>query len=201
MWKLLAETPERGCSFNAERLSCKLPGFWVEQAKDGVVIVATSGELLDAMLQPGTTYQALGIDPEDAGGGAWVVNGRIAGNNVPALRLLPGSEQLSALERIEARIVLGEPVRLELEGVPRQGASLAELAPKLEAMRPFLQGLLTFGPGQDYAGEKALLARLRFGSRGDRATAEAEWQRNEIEQAARSLAAVLSAWLGAPAAK
>lgn len=194
LFRLLSQTPERGCSLAARRLSCKVPGVVVEQAEDGVLVAASSEQLLGRMLTPGTAYQALGMDPEAAGGGAWVPAESLARS--PLLAAWPGAQSLAAVERIELRLALGDPVRVSLEAVPRAGQSLADLGPKLEAARPFLQTLLAFGPGQDYAGERAVLSRVRFGSRGDRATAEAEWQQSEMDQAARSLGAVLGAWLG-----
>jgi hypothetical protein len=192
--KLSMDAPLRGCTLVAKRLACSAPGVVLEQAEDGALIAATSPRLLDQMLPPGTAYRELGINPEDAAGAAWVVASDVLAD--APLGAWGAAPELAALARIEGRLELGDPVRARFEAVPRAGETVAGLAPKLESLRPILQTLLAFGPGRDFGGERAVLSRLRFGTKGDRATAEAEWQRSEMDQAARSLGAMLGAWLG-----
>jgi hypothetical protein len=197
VFRLLKEAPERACEAKGPRLSCRLPAFAMQQAEDGVVVVASTETLLERMLPQGNAYVGLGIDPNGAANATLVLHDTSWGA-APLLFRGAGAAELGQMERLEARVDLGDPVKLHFEAVPRAGASLAALAPKLESWRPLLQGALAFGPGSDFAGERAVLSRLRFGARGDRATAEAEWQLSEIDQAARSLGAILGAWLGGP---
>jgi hypothetical protein len=184
-----------GCSLRGPRLCCARPTVCVEQATDGAVVGATEPQLLEAMLPSGDAYAALGITPEGPGSfGLRVPELGAAGFGV--LGAAVSSSGLGALERIEGHLVLAEEVRLRFEGVPRPGASLADWPEKLETLRDALAASL-FAPGRDLGGERAVLARLRFGRAGDRVTAEATWQPHEIDQAARSLGAICGAWLGA----
>jgi hypothetical protein len=191
----LGDTSAHGCALRGVRLCCASPRLCVEQATDGALVAATDPSLLDAMLPSGSAHQELGLEPEGPGSfglrvpefdrGAWGLLGRTA-------RL----DGLSDVARVEGRLLLEDPVKLRFEGVPRPGASLAEWPSKLERWRSTLQAVQLFAPGQDLAGERALLGRLVFGSSGDRVTAEASWESQEIEQAARSLGAIVGAWLG-----
>jgi hypothetical protein len=183
------------CTLNGPRLCCAEPQLCVEQASDGAIVAATTEALLDAMLPSSNAYRELGLEAE--GPGSFGL--RVQGLNLGGLGRLPGLAALSDLagvERVEGHLALQDEVEVHLEGVPRPGVSLADWPPKLEQLRAALQALSLFTPGQDFGGERALLGRLQFGSSGDRVTADATWQAREIEQAARSLGAILGAWLG-----
>lgn len=187
---------DRGCTLRGERLCCRAPELCLEQASDGALVIATNAALLEAMLPSSDGYQELGLEPEGPGS----FGGSLADFDLRGVPVLGTSSALAVaanVARVEGKIRLEQEVTLRIEAVPRPGTSLSGLPERLESVRTALTTAALFAPGQDIAGERALLARLRFGTEGARVTAEAEWQRHEIEQAARSLGAVLGAFLGA----
>lgn len=197
--ELLAEEPQHGCALSGARLTCVRPSVMLEQADDGTVIAANSIRLLEAALVRSDGYRRLGIEV-DSPGSFGLVNPASVLTDVPLLSRWSLFSELGGVDHIEGQLRLAEETTIRVIAVPRQGVSLADWPDRLSQFRDLSLAVLRLTPGRDYAGERALLSRLRFGTDGKgSATAEAAWLEAEIDQGAQSLGAVLDFWLSGEA--
>jgi hypothetical protein len=194
---LLADEPLRGCRVDADRLRCAHPEFVATQASDGALIVAATENFLNELLPSSDAYQTLGLLAEGPGSFGLLLSDAFT-SAAPLVRM-PGFRDLDQVARLQGHLVLGEETTLHLEAWPKSGRGLSSWAPRLTQLRDATLLLLRLRPGQDYGGERALLSRLQFEA-GQQGTvrATATWLEAEIDQAAKSAAAGLSAWLQLP---
>jgi hypothetical protein len=172
-------------------------GTTFAQADDGVLLVGSSAAVIGRALRASQGHAALGLDPQGAAAFAvlpsWFET--LGPGHARASRSVPWL-------RSTARLEFGDPLELtvRIEHPPSSDP---------ESMREVLEGWFgertePFVPRADWGGERAVLARAHFVETSDSlTTVSSTWQRSELEQAARSLAAWLeSRWNGhGPAAQ
>lgn len=191
---LLAEEGNTECRLDSAVLSCRSPAIVAQQAADGTVVMATSMAMLQSMLPTGTAYHRLGLEVEGPGSFGLLPDRAMFDQN-SLLARLPVLAELNAVDRIHGAIELDEEVSLTVVLEPTAGADLSAWLPKLEQFRDLSLTMLRFSAGRDYGGERAVLERLRFtANETGSVVASAVWNASEIDQAARSLAALLSGW-------
>ena len=167
--------------FREEGLACALTrddtilvvvgsGIALGQAEDGAVLVAANQERLTQALPSQQTYLALGLGREGAGGFALKRDFDIAGT-----------------------LRLGSPVTLE--AVARFAPGTATRAART-AVEAFLGSLRAAGSVGDPRARRALLDDVTVGpvSAGT-VPITAQWDRDDLDRAAASIAAVVRGWL------
>lgn len=188
---------EPGARLRAERgmIILQPSGVALGQADDGILLLASDAALLERALRPSRAYEAIGLSPRGAAAlgalGGW-------------LRTLasPSAEAPSAAAsplRASARLELGDP--LELTADVEHGAPIDARAVQheIEGWLGTPSDELDFAPQADWGGERALAARARLtSSTPTTVSVRTTWERDELDRAARSLAAWLEARLRAP---
>jgi hypothetical protein len=186
--RVLREEP--GVHSNGERamLTLQPSGLALAQADDGVLLVASSAAVLELAIPRSRAHEILGLGREGAAAFAALPS---AFEPHPSTGT-PGSS--ATWTRSTARLELGDPLELTLR--------IEHAAPSgVDASRRIIEGWLGepvhdrgFVPRADWGGERAVLARAQFSRISQRLTSlSSQWQRSELDRAARSLAAWLEA--------
>lgn len=168
-------------------------GVAIGRASDGAVIVAASAERL-ALARP-VQSPPPGLDlPVDAAGGV-AIRGALLTDLADSVAWVPGLGALRHLDRVTARLELGDPVEVLVTAVPDAGTTAEQARDSVEHMLTALRMLARLGTGPDYGGERSVLERATVAASDGVARIRVTWERSEIDRAARSLAEAVRGWI------
>jgi hypothetical protein len=187
---------EPGARLRSERgmIIFEASGAVLGQASDGVLLLASDAAVLERALPPGPGDEALGVSP--TGPAAFGASGHWL-RALGAPNTVAAAASLSLL-RASARLELGDPLRLTAEVEHREPVESVAVRRELEAWLGTPQDGADFAPQADWGGERALAARaVLTQSTPTRVSVQTTWQRDELDRAARSLAAWLEPRLAA----
>jgi hypothetical protein len=167
-------------------LSVEYSGVVLTQADDGVLLVGSDAALLARAAPASHGYQSIGLEREGAGALAALPSW------LDALRPEPAPSARASVLRGMLRLDFGDPLelalRIEHPASTDMGAARRAVAGWLGMPADADQ----FVPRADWGGERAVLARAHFSQASATLTLGSSlWQRSELDQAARSLAAWL----------
>jgi len=175
-------------------------GVALAQADDGVLLLASDASLLARALPPSRGYEAVGLSRSGAAAlgalGSWLRALSATGPAAP-----PAS--VSAL-RVSARLDLADPFELSAEIEHGAPIDIAAVRREIDGWLGTPSEHVNFAPQADWGGERALAARATLTRMAStRVAVHSTWQRDELERAARSLAAWLEPRLhaGGPVAR
>jgi hypothetical protein len=163
-------------------------GVALGQADDGTLLIARDAALLERALPSSRAYQAVGLSPSGAAAlgalGSWL--GALGSGSADN----PGSR--ASLLRASARLELGDPLVLTAEVEHAAPVDVAAVQRELGRWLGAPSDDANFAPQADWGGERALAARARLTSLAPtRVSVWTTWERDELDRAARSLAAWL----------
>lgn len=181
---------EPGIRWSSERgmIILQPSGVALGQANDGTLLIARDAALLERALPPSRSYEAVGLGPSGAAAlgalGSWL---RVLGS---ASAEDPDSR--ATLLRASARLELGDPLVLSAEIEHAAPIDVAAVHREIRAWLGAPADDVNFAPQADWGGERALAARARLiSSAPTRVSVWTTWERDEVDRAARSLAAWL----------
>jgi hypothetical protein len=184
--QVLREEPELHLRQDGARLILEPSGVALTQADDGALIVASAAPLLARASAPSGGFEAVGLDRQGAAAlAAW-----------PSWFDALGSERARprgmSWHRSMLRVDFGDPLELTLridQPSPGDPESARRLVAGWFGTPP---DRTEFVPRADWGGERAVLARARFVRASEAVTVvSSTWERTELDQASRSLAAWL----------
>jgi hypothetical protein len=163
-------------------------GVALGQADDGTLLIASDAALLERALPPSRGYEAVGLSPNGAAAlgalASWLGE-----------RASAGAKSLSSgatLSRASARLELGDPLVLTADIEHGAPIDVAAVHREIGDWLGTPSDAVNFAPQADWGGERALVARARLiSSAPTRVSVSTTWQRDELDRAARSLAAWL----------
>lgn len=169
--------------------SLLLPGgSALGQADDGAIVIASSERLLGAALPPGDAHRRLGLDLEHPVAFAATAEPLRPIADHPATVAFAALRDVRRVEHVAAEVRLGDPLAGEARVQLDPGTDSRAAAARVEAMLSALRLLVRLS-GSDLAGEARVLASARVTpEQGARVRIGFEWQREDVERAARSLA-------------
>ena len=182
-----------GCELtDARRLRCESLGIFSEQASDGVVVIGSSDGVLDSALPQSLRYQQLRLPSEGPGGFALSPSVLETIAKSPLSLVNSSLKRLADVGALYGELSLAEDVQLAVTALPKAQSSLAPLAEQAESLLGGAQTLMSFAPGPDFGGERAVLSRakVQVSDQGS-LVIRSYWKRTEVEQAARSVAGLL----------
>jgi hypothetical protein len=193
---------EPGAQLRSERAMIILQpsGVVLAQADDGVLLLASDAALLGRALPPSRGYEAVGLSRSGAAAfgalASWLGALSSAGPDAPTTS--------ASLLRVSARLDLADPFELNAEvehGAPVDSAAVRR---EIDGWLGTPSEHVNFAPQADWGGERALAARAQLTqTTSTRVAVHTTWQRDELDRAARSLAAWLEPRLhaGGPVAR
>jgi hypothetical protein len=170
-------------------------GVALGQADDGTLLIASDAALLERALPPSRGYEAVGLSPSGAAAlgalGSWLGARGSADTKDPSSG--------ASLLRASARLELGDPLVLTADIEHRTPIDVAAVQREIGDWLGTPSDEVNFAPQADWGGERALAARARLiSSSPTRVSLSTTWERDELDRAARSLAAWLEPRLSPP---
>lgn len=183
----------------ADRKSLLGPGgVALGQATDGSIILASTAARLAQALPRQDTYRRIGLDNKAAA--AAVAAGPLVRSyaSSPAHFVAPSLQQLAAVQRLSVTVKLGHPLQATVHVTLLPGRDAAAMKKPFEELLAGLVRISALVPGQDFAGERAVLGRAAISVAGPHELdVRFAWKPKEVDRGATSLARAVRRWDGA----
>jgi hypothetical protein len=176
-------------------------GVSLGQADDGAIVVASSRRWLAAALPAQETGRRLGLAAPAAASFA-ASPAELAGiAQHPAALVIPALREASRVQRVTGEVGLGSPLRGAARVELEPGVEPAAAVKRVESLVAGLEQLAQLA-GSDVAGEARILSSARVSAGASGAVwIGFEWQRQDVDRAAGSLADRIRGWAAASAKK
>jgi hypothetical protein len=193
--QVLREEPDVRSSSERGMIILQPSGVALGQADDGTLLIASDAALLERTLPPSRGYEAVGLSPSSAAALGALASWLGARSSASA-----GSPRsATSLLRVSARLELGDPLVLTADVEHRAPIDVAAVRREIGDWLGTPSDDVNFAPQADWGGERALAARARLiSSAPTRVSVSTTWERDELDRAARSLAAWLEPRLNPP---
>jgi hypothetical protein len=177
---------------------------FVAQAEDSTIVVANTEETLKRSIEPGDTYQELGL--ASSGAMSFVIDrpafdaiasGHSLVKGSPFVALASVTETAGQTQKLTGHLAFGREPEFLLDVTPTKGSDPETLSKQLESVQSQVRLASLFLP--DYGGLLSVATGAKIKPRAKSVMVEAPWPRAKLDAFLEETGGALRVALGAPA--